>query len=85
NRKRGSSAGLAESPATWSFLYDTGGVYRVTLTGPTAGEWRTVNYKFNISGPIPNSRSGTVSDSPGSEMVLGLISGLVRDPLEEVK
>ncbi|KAF9425205.1 hypothetical protein BGZ94_007744 [Podila epigama] len=38
------------SPATWAFLYGTNGIYGVTLTGPQAGDWQTVPYKFNMTG-----------------------------------
>ncbi|KAF9322797.1 hypothetical protein BG006_002045, partial [Podila minutissima] len=58
--------GPAGSPATWAFMYDVLGVYGITLTGPQAGQWQTVPYKFNISDPVPSPGSGTGSGSSGS-------------------
>ncbi|KAG0073829.1 hypothetical protein BGZ93_001886 [Podila epicladia] len=67
--------GPAGSPATWAFMYDVLGVYGVTLTGPQAGQWQTVPYKFNISDPVPSPGSGTGSDSSGSGTGSGSGSG----------
>ncbi|KAH7056176.1 hypothetical protein BKA57DRAFT_500527 [Linnemannia elongata] len=62
--------GRAGKPATWAFLYDSSTHISITLTGPTAGEWRDAKYKFNITGPIPKPKPASAKRfSPlGSEI-----------------
>ncbi|KAG0026831.1 hypothetical protein BGZ82_009285 [Podila clonocystis] len=72
--------GPAGGPATWAFMYDTLGVYGVTLSGPEVGKWQTVPYKFNVTGaPGPGSDSGGGKGNGvlSTGALAGIIGGVV--------
>ncbi|KAG0325957.1 hypothetical protein BG000_001582 [Podila horticola] len=67
--------GPAGSPATWAFMYDTTGVYGVTLAGAQAGAWQTLPYKFNITGAPGSGGSGSGGGGGGGNGGSGVGSG----------